>query len=155
MRGNRGPWDLGQTRPAGSGQSMSQGNSDVVSRKSHARSRVTNGGDLLPDVDGRSIIARRYRDIMSAILVDQGGEDHCSESRVQLVRRFAAAAVLAEQMESRLANGEKIDVAEFALLVSTLVRVANRIGLDRIPKNIAPTLDQYLATRRNTLETAG
>jgi hypothetical protein len=28
----------------------------------------------------------------------------CSESRTQLIRRFAAAAVLAEQMESKLAK---------------------------------------------------
>ena len=28
---------------------------------------------MLPDVDGRSGIARRFRDIASAILVDQGG----------------------------------------------------------------------------------
>ena len=55
---------------------------------------------MLPDVDGRSGIARRFRDIASAILVDQGGEAQCSESRKQLVRRFAAAAVLAEQMEA-------------------------------------------------------
>jgi hypothetical protein len=58
---------------------------------------------LLPDVDGRSAIARRYRDIVSAILVDQGGADQCSEARKQLIRRFAAASVLAEQMEAALA----------------------------------------------------
>jgi hypothetical protein len=88
---------------------------------------------VLPDVDGRSVIARRYRDITRAILVDQGGVDQCSESRQQLVRRFAAAAVLAEQLESRLANGEQIDVSEHALLCSTLTRLAQRIGINRIP----------------------
>jgi hypothetical protein len=30
-------------------------------------SRLSNGRDILPDVDGRSLIARRYRDITSAI----------------------------------------------------------------------------------------
>jgi hypothetical protein len=70
-------------------------NSDLKPlRKPTARSRVSNGRDLLPGIDGRSTVARRYRDIASAILVDQGGEELCSESRKQLVRRFAAAAVL-------------------------------------------------------------
>ena len=79
--------------------------------QAHNRSRVTNGVDVLPDVDGRSIVARRYRDISAQIISDQGGLDRLSESRVQLIRRFAAAAVIAEQMEARLANGEKLRLA--------------------------------------------
>jgi hypothetical protein len=116
----------------------------VDKRKSHARSRVSNGRDILPDVDGRSIVARRYRDVAGAILTDQGGEDRCSESRKQLIRRFAAAAVLAEQMESRLANGEKIDITEHALLCSTLARLASRIGIDRVPRDVTPSLAEHL-----------
>ncbi len=117
----------------------------LAERKAMARSRVSNGSDLLPDVDGRSIIARRYRDISSAILSEQGGEDVCSEARKQLVRRFAAAAVLAEQMEAKLARGETIDINEHALLCSTMVRVARQIGVDRIPKDItSPRLSDIL-----------
>src|SRR6478672_9866676 len=106
-------------------------------RKVKARkSAVTNGKDLLPNIDGRSTIARRYRDISGAIIVDQGGLDRCSESRLQLIRRFAAAAVLAEQLESRLANGEQIDIAEHSTLSSTLVRLASRIGVDRTRREV-------------------
>jgi hypothetical protein len=114
-------------------------------RKKHGHSRIGNGRDILPDVDGRSIIARRYREISSAIFVDQGGLDQCSESRQQLIRRFAAVSCLAEQLESKLANGAAIDVSEHALLCSTLTRLAQRIGIDRVAKTI-PTLDQYLAS---------
>ena len=103
--------------------------------KAAARSRVSNGRDILPDCDQRSTIARRYRDISSAILADMGGFDHCSETRKQLVRRFSAAAVLAEAMESKLANGEQIDVTQHCLLTSTMTRVASRIGIDRIPRD--------------------
>ena len=120
--------------------------------KAYGRSRLSNGNDLLPDVDGRSPIARRYRDISSAMLTDQGGADQCSEARQQLVRRFAAAAVLAEQMEAKLANGEQIDIGEHALLVSSMVRVARQIGVNRIAKDITPSLSEYL--RGKTLEAA-
>ena len=82
--------------------------------------------------------------ISPADFADQGGADQCSESRLQLVRRFAAAAVLAEQLESRLANGEQIDIQEHALLCSTLARLASRIGINRIAKNVTPTLSEYL-----------
>jgi hypothetical protein len=120
--------------------------------KAPARSRVSNGKDLLPGVDGRSLVARRYRDISSAILTDQGGADRCSEARQQLVRRFAAAAVIAEQLEARLANGEDISITEHALLCSTLVRVARQIGVGRVAKDITPTLDQYLRNRAEAAE---
>ena len=116
----------------------------VERRPSKQRSRLSNGTKLLPDLDGRSAMARRFKDIISAVLVDQGGADQCSESRLQLVRRFAAAAVLAERMEARLANGEEINIAEHGLLCSTLVRIAQRIGINRVPKTIVPSLDDYL-----------
>jgi hypothetical protein len=109
-----------------------------------ARSAVSNGRDVLPNVDGRSLVARRYRDIASAIFVDQGGEEQCSESRKQLVRRFAAAAVIAEQMEAELARGGQIDIAEHAMLSSTLVRLAQRIGINRVARDITPTLGGIL-----------
>jgi hypothetical protein len=115
---------------------------------------VSNGREVLPDVDGRSTVARRYRDISGAIVADQGGINQCSESRLQLIRRFAAAAVLAEQMESRLANGEEVDIAEHALLTSTMVRVAQRIGINRLPKNITPDLRDYLEAKAVANEAA-
>lgn len=124
---------------------MSQGNGGVArDRQSYARSRVTNGNDLLPGVDGRSIVARRYRDIYAALTSDQGGAQHLSEARTQLCRRFAAAAVIAEQMEARLARGEEIDLNDHALLSSTLVRLAQRIGVDRRARSIVPDLADYL-----------
>ncbi len=118
-------------------------------RKRRGKSRVTNGADILPHVDGRSLLARRYRDIASAVTSDQGGADHLSEARLQLIRRFAAACVLAEDLESRLARGEKIDIAQHALLVSSLVRVARQIGVNRVAKNITPSLDEYLRDKAN------
>lgn len=120
----------------------------LAPRKPTARSRVSNGSDLLPNVDGRSATARRFRDICSAIIVDQGGLDRLSESRLQLIRRFAAAAVLAEQMESKLVEGTAIDLSEHAQLASTLCRLASRIGIDRISRDLTPTLAEYLAQKQ-------
>ncbi len=118
----------------------------LAPRKPNARSRLTNHSDILANIDGRSATARRYRDIVAAILSDQGGADLCSESRVQLVRRFAAQAVQAEAMEARLARGEAIDLQEHALISSTLVRLASRIGIERRPCE-PQSLAQYLASR--------
>ena len=111
--------------------------------KGYARSRLTNTRDALPNVDGRTLVARRFRDVTTAIASDQGGLDQLSEARLQLVRRFAACAVLAEEMESRLARGEAIDVSQHSGLCSVLTRLASRIGLDRVARDVL-SLDQYL-----------
>jgi hypothetical protein len=65
-------------------------------------------------------------------------------ARLQLVRRFAATAVQAEQIEASLVNGQQINIQEHSLLASTLVRLAQRIGIDRRSKLIGPTLSDYL-----------
>jgi len=116
--------------------------------KAQARSRLSNGRDVLPDVDGRSVVARRYRDIIGTVVSDQGGAEHLSEARLQLIRRFSAASVLAEQMEARLARGEEINIQEYSLLVSTMVRVAQRIGIERRARNVTPSLGQYLSNKK-------
>ena len=113
-------------------------------RKDFGRDRLTNGSKLLPDTDGRLRIAKRFRGIANAVLADQGGAEMCSESRRQLIRRFSAACVLAEELEGRLARGEEIDVERHALLCSTLTRLVQRIGIDRRAKNITPSLSEYL-----------
>jgi hypothetical protein len=112
------------------------------------RSRLTNGKDLLPDLDGRSAMARRFKDIIGQIITDQGGLGRCSESRLQLVRRFSAACVLAERLESRIANGQDVNISEHALLCSTLHRLAGRIGINRRPKPIPSPLDYARAVDR-------
>jgi hypothetical protein len=121
-------------------------------RKSHGRTRVSNRHDILPDVDGRSLLARRYKDIANAIAVDLGGADRLSEAKLQLVRRFSAAAVLAEALEAKLVRGEQIDITEHALLCSTLTRLVQRIGVDRIPREITPSLETYLQQQHRPRE---
>jgi hypothetical protein len=118
--------------------------SGKLGQKIYGRDALTNGSKTLPDTDGRLRIARRFRGIANAVLADQGGASECSESRRQLIRRFSAACVLAEELEGRLARGEEIDVERHALLCSTLTRLAQRIGIDRRAKNITPSLGDYL-----------
>jgi hypothetical protein len=98
---------------------------------------------MLAFEDGRRRVVRRLKDIASAIAQDQGGADRCSEARLQLIRRFATACVLAEQVEAALARGEELDAERFALVVSTMCRLAGRVGIDRLPREIEP-LGSYL-----------
>ena len=102
----------------------------------------------LPVPDCPSLFARRFREIASAVLHDQGGGDGLSEARVQLIRRFAASAALAEQLEARLAYGNKINIAEHTLLCATLARLAQVIGSGRTTRDVTATLADYLPPNR-------
>jgi hypothetical protein len=118
----------------------------ITPRKPTARSRVSNGKDWLANVDQRSSIARRYRDLMAEAIADSGGVDECSQARLQLIRRLAALSVQLEQLEAKLADGADIDIAEYTSLTSTLVRVVSRLGINRVPRDVTPpSVAEYLA----------
>jgi hypothetical protein len=121
-----------------------QKNRSKAERVVHGRNKLTNGKELLPDVDGRSILYKRFKDIARLVAADQGGLDALSEARVQLVRRFAATCVMAEQLEANMCNGLPIDINQHTALSSTLVRLGARIGIDRRAKHITPNLTDYL-----------
>jgi hypothetical protein len=108
------------------------------------RARNTNGGNFLPGIDGRTHQARRIYDITAQVAADLGGADRLSETRISLVRRFASLSVLLEEQEVRIASGEPVDVSSYSHMSSTLVRLATRIGLKRVAKNITPTLAEIL-----------
>jgi hypothetical protein len=80
-------------------------------------SRMRNGTALLPDIDGRSAIARRFKDITSAILADQGvalisaRRADCSWCVGLLPRRF-----LLSNWNRVSPTASKIDIQEHALL---------------------------------------
>src|ERR1700722_10521675 len=78
-----------------------------------ARSRVSNHTDVLPNLDGRSPGARRFRDLVSAFIADMGGVQNCSEIKLALLRRLAAASVLAEAIEAQALNGSEINLSEY------------------------------------------
>ena len=105
---------------------------------------MTNHKDLLPGLDGRSATARRFRDLVNAFVADMGGLDRCSEIKLGLLRRLAAATVQAELLEARMVNGEQIDIGQLCTLASTTVRIASRLGVERRTKPVLPTVKDYL-----------
>ena len=111
----------------------------IASRSNVARSRVTNDSALLAGVDGRSAIARRFRDLVDAIISDMGGEEVISEGQRQLARRAAALSVQCEQIEANMATGGAVDANDYVRLVNALNRILKTIGLKRQMKDVTPT----------------
>jgi len=122
-------------------------------RKVHGRSKLTNHRDMLPNEDGRSKAARRYRDLVNAFLQSCGGVELCSEIKINLCRRLAAVTTQSELIEARMVDGKQIDIGLLCTLANTCMRLSTRIGLDRVMKPIpglhdAGGLLDQIATRQ-------
>ena len=68
-------------------------------RSPYFRSRVSQGLDLLPSIDGRTMAARVFKDTYLAMVAHCGGEDDLPETLRLMCRR--AAAIEAELYQPR------------------------------------------------------
>jgi hypothetical protein len=104
-------------------------------------------------LDGRTRARRQFDAIASEIAADLGGEDQLSTIQKHLVEAFAGVAVNVHDLNARLMLGQQIDVAEHAHAISTMVRVATRIGVRRIARDVT-TLSEVLRSERERREEA-
>ncbi len=109
----------------------------LASPKSQGKSRVTNGNKLLPLADGRSVTARRFRDLYEDIGSDPGGLDYLSEGQKQLTRRAAMLSAECERLEALAARGEaEFDVNTYVVMTNSLKRVFEVIGVKRVARPV-------------------
>jgi hypothetical protein len=121
-----------------------------------ARSALTNGRDVLADIDGRSTPARRLRDLIALFVADLGGDDAgLSEGQLCLVRRAAIMTVLCEQMETKFAlDGASTSSTEcYQRTTNSLRRILESRGIHEgrkaRPVNEPHSLDDYIRQRSN------
>ena len=121
----------------------------VASRQRAHRSAVSNGTRLfcVDGLDGRSQTARRFRDLVETIGNDLGGVDHLSEGQKQLIRRAATLSIMAEAMEADAVRNLAFDGEAYGVLCDRLGRCLQRLGLERKPRDVTPTLQSYLAAK--------
>jgi hypothetical protein len=98
------------------------------------RSSITNGSDLLHDLDHRSAWARRLRDLIIAHEQDLGGRDILSEGQIGMVRRCAMMQLQLELMEQRFAdndgNASSQQLNEYQRVSNSLRRIVESLGLN-------------------------
>ena len=108
-------------------------------RKVQARSRVTNGKELLANIDGRSTDARRYRDLCFSFSDDCGGAASLTEAQRALVRSAAALSIQSEKLQGAMIRGEAVSDEQMTRVANSLARTLQRLGLKRAkPKPTSP-----------------
>jgi hypothetical protein len=115
-------------------------------RKPTARSRITNGKELLANIDGRSTEARRYRDLCFSFGDDCGGAAALTEAQRALVRQAASLVVQSERLASAAIRGELVSDEQQTRVANALGRTLNRLGIKkRVGRKL--TVPEYLEAR--------
>jgi len=118
----------------------------VDNRVPRPRQRSTPGGTPLPRLDGRTVSARRYRDLVIAFEAEVGGP--LSESERAMIKQAAAMTLQAEQLQTDLILGNPIDNDLLVRLSGTAKRILSSIsGKAGERRPAGPDLQSYLASR--------
>lgn len=90
----------------------------------------------------------RFKEIC-ADLVDHLG-DEATAPQFAIIRRAAALGVWCEQAETAQAQGEDLDVAAYTTATNTMRRLLADLGLERKSRDVTPSLQDYIAAKRET-----
>lgn len=120
-----------------------------------ARTRVGNGSAALLAADGRSLWARRYREMLADHVSDLGGVEMVTASELSILRRACALAVELEAMEATFASDggadpKALDVHQRAS--GSLRRLLESVGLERRAKAVSTDLRGYIEGRKAVAE---
>ena len=91
---------------------------------------------------------RFFDKMVRDIQTDLGGRQQVSRIEGELIRAFAGAATTLQYLNAQVLLGEtsEIDLSGYATIASTMLRIGSRLGLKRVPKDVTPTLADYLAS---------
>lgn len=105
--------------------------------------RVGTGAAPLPGLDMRTTQGRRIKEIVGSLVSDLGGDP--TEGQFILIQRIAVLTSQLELIEAAVANGERpFSISEFATGANSLNRLLGAIGLERVARDVTPTLDRYI-----------
>lgn len=110
----------------------------IATLPSRLRSRLTNGLHALPGVDGRSVDARRYRDLAMAFADEMGGAAKLTDAEQALVRQAAFLTMQAEKLQGAAVRGEHVDLEQMTRLSNSATRALTRLGIKRAARAAQP-----------------
>jgi hypothetical protein len=127
------------------GDKLTRDRGNELARKRYGRTKVTNGGALLHDVDNRLLWVRRLRDVLAAHLSDI---PDASVAERSILRRAGVLTVELERLEAKFAvageaSAEELDI--YARVAGNLRRLLETVGLQRRAK---PVEDLYTKLER-------
>ncbi len=87
-------------------------------------------------LDGRTFARRHFLAVVRGISEDLGGVDVLTTVQRNLIEAFAGVAVHVTNLNAHLLKGEKVDILAHAAAINALVKVASRLGMRRVAREI-------------------
>jgi hypothetical protein len=119
--------------------------SNVAALPAACRSAKTNDRRAFLAGDGRSVWARRLRDLEALYADDLGGASALSEFQLGLISTCATLRCELEKLEGRLSVGEAVDLDQFGRLVGHYRRCCETLGIERRSRTVGQTFGSLLA----------
>jgi hypothetical protein len=117
-------------------------------RLAQLKSKVTNGRRVFAvGGDGRGAWTRRWKDIVELHVADAGGRDYMTEAMLSLCRRAATLEIQLEQLECCMSQGDDVDIEIYGRIASHLRRILETLGVERRPRDVTPSLQNYLQAK--------
>jgi hypothetical protein len=95
------------------------------------------------NLDGRTHAAKAFDRLYAAISSDLGGDLTAVER--SLVEGFCGASTVLQALNTKLALGQEIDLGEYSVLCSSLVRISSKIGLSRRSRIVSGLIEAEAA----------
>ncbi len=135
-------------------KNTANGNAQVTVVEQVQYTRVGQGKELFPGMDGRSFIARRLQEHYGGICEDMGGMDQMSTIERALSKQMASLITIGEDMVAqRSIDDPEYDYLEHLACVKTVNQVGRTLGTKRRMKPVKEvTLDDYIEQGENELE---
>jgi hypothetical protein len=102
----------------------------------------------LENMDKRGAAYRRTVELIGRVERDLGGSGRLSSAQKQLIRSAGLTAAMLEHLGSQWLEGQPIDPVTFSTLANCARRLFETVGLQRVPREVAPTVAQYLGQER-------
>jgi hypothetical protein len=121
---------------------------DAPSKKRQKRSHRATRLQLptMAQLDQRTNAAKAFTQLARDIEIDLGGADRLSAIESNLIQAFAGCSVALQALNVRLVrDGEDgLDLGLLALLAGALCRLSSRLGTERRPRDVTPSLSSFL-----------
>ena len=100
---------------------------------------------LLPGVDGRTIEARRFKEVLEGVMKCLGSNPTLGQ--IALAKRATGLQIICERFEKEIANGVAIPNGEYTRAVGHLTRLMDRLGI--VDVATAPDAPEFAPTGGN------
>ena len=101
----------------------------------------------LDELDGRTLAAKRARQLVDDFTSDLGGDSNLSTAERELIQRAAILGTILGNYEAHWLVEGAVPLGEYLPCVNAQKRVLETLGLQRRPRDVTPSLATYLKER--------